>query len=83
MKTKPRGLLVGTRRIREYCGIGVSTFYRWVDLYQFPVVRFPNENGTGGLWVSSPSLIEQWLKGHMEQERSEVPNPLPATTNSP
>ena len=78
MKNRVRGLLVGTRQIREYCGIGVDTLYRWMKFHNFPVTKFPTEEGTGGLWVTSPLLIEEWLKGHMKTAK-----PKAVTTATP
>lgn len=80
MKNRPRGLLVGTRQIREFCGIGIDTFYRWVDLYGFPVTKFPTEEGTGGLWVTSPVLVEEWLRNHLKAAKLEALPKTPATT---
>jgi len=58
---KHSGLLIGGRKIRQFCGVGTDTLYLWMEKYGFPVTRFPTERGAG-YWVTSPSLVEEWLR---------------------
>ena len=64
----PDQLLIGTRRIAEWLGIGVSSLYCWMQ-HDFPVVRLPDSHQR---YATTPRLINQWLKDMRRKQRAAV-----------
>lgn len=57
---KPGGLrlLIGVRAIAGYCHVSTRTYYTWMRGLDFPASRLPD-----GRWVTSVSLIDEWVRG--------------------
>ncbi len=57
-----RNFLHGMREIGEYMGLSVDTVRRYILRYRLPLTK----RGDGG-WMTSKTLIDQWLLSMAEQ----------------
>ncbi len=53
-------LIVGVRELKSYLHVGTKTLERLVTEENLPVHKIQQGNGQK-LWISSQSLIQQWL----------------------
>ena len=60
------GVLIGTRRICQYCQIGPNTFYRWQRNHTFPATLTPD-----GRWMTSKSIIDNWIVERWKAQRQQ------------
>ena len=56
--------IVGVRGICHYAVMGSATFYKMYEEHEFPAMRLPD-----GRWMTSKSLIDEWIKARCIAQR--------------
>ena len=62
-------LLVGIREMKSHLRVGVETLKRLVEKEGLPVYKLAQGNGRL-LWISSATLIHQWLAEKIRREQA-------------
>ncbi len=66
---KSHEVLTGVREIKNHLRVGVDTLKMLVEEEEFPIYRLPRRNG-GALWISSKTLVEEWLRTRIQQAKT-------------
>jgi predicted DNA-binding transcriptional regulator AlpA len=65
-------ILIGIRELKGYLRIGQTTLHRLVTEEDFPVYRVAQGNGGRMLWISSKSLVSEWLRTKIQQAKTQA-----------
>ena len=70
------GALIGWRAISRYCSICVSSLVRYRQSHGFPACKLPD-----GRYITSKTLIDQWIVARMATEIEQEHAQEPITSN--